>query len=440
LKRFNNLSEIIIRNKMKEIGRDILISFVSILATVFTGIRGIKENNGTMAADHKSSETRYPDLFAQLLGKSNEEVQRKINEAFNMLFYGDSAEHRIFYPSGPDMALIEDILHADVRTEGISYGMMIAVQLDRRKEFDKIWKWAKTYMQHQEGQRKYFFAWHCRPNGEILDSNSATDGEEWIVTALFFASARWGSGEGIYNYRAEAQAILDAMLTKTESSDSRAVVTNMFSRKEKQVVFVPSGEADDFTDPSYHLPHFYEVWSRCADKENLFWKEAAGTSREFLKKTINPVTGLAPDYAKFDGTPFDPWGGGNDNFQYDAWRVAMNVAADYIWLGSDKWEVEYSDRILTFFYNQGIKTYGDLFTLDGKPLGQNHSAGLVAMNACAALASTLEIRKDFVQELWNTSVPQGGGRYYDGLLYMLALLQVSGQFRMYETPRAVPDK
>ena len=68
--------------------------------------------------------------------------------------------------------------------------------------------------------------------------------------ALLFASERWGNGEWIYNYKAEAQKILDAMLSKTESSDSRNVVTNIFNKKEKQVVFVPSGEADDFTDPS----------------------------------------------------------------------------------------------------------------------------------------------------------------------------------------------
>ena len=58
--------------------------------------------------------------------------------------------------------------------------------------------------------------------------------------------------------------------------------------------------------------------------------------------------------------------------------------------------------------------------------------GLVAMNAVAALASTNENRKDFVEELWNTSIPSGHGRYYDGMLYLLAMLQVSGNFRIYD--------
>ena len=192
-----------------------------------------------------------------------------------------------------------------------------------------------------EGQSKDLFAWHCKPSGEKISSNSASDGEEWFVMALFFASARWGNGEGIYNYQNEAQKILDAMLNKTETSDADSVITNMFNKKVKQVVFVPTGAADDFTDPSYHLPHFYELWARWADKNNQFWKESADSSRSYLKKVVNPQTGLAPDYSNFDGTPMDAtWGGGHDNFQYDAWRVGMNIAMDYSWFAKDKLTIE----------------------------------------------------------------------------------------------------
>ena len=53
------------------------------------------------------------------------------------------------------------------------------------------------------------------------------------------------------------------------------------------------------------------------------------------------------------------------------------------------------------------------------------------MNAVAALASTNVNRKDFVEELWNAEIPSGEYRYYDGLLYMLAMLQASGNFRIY---------
>jgi oligosaccharide reducing-end xylanase len=383
----------------------------------------------------------YSNLFAELLNKTKSQIKTKVNGAFNQLFYGDDNTQRIYHPVEPDLAYIEDILHSDVRTEGMSYGMMIAVQLNKKSEFDRLWKWAKIYMQHNSGTRKNYFAWHCKTDGSILDPNSASDGEEWFVMSLLFASARWGNGEGIYNYQAEAQSILDAMLNKEASSDQDDVITNMFNKKEHQVVFVPVGNADDFTDPSYHLPHFYELWGRWADKGNQFWCGAATASRQFLKKTVNPKTGLAPDYAHFDGLPTNPpWGGVHDNFGYDAWRVAMNIAVDFEWFAKDDWAVNQSNRLLNFFYSQGTGKYGNLFTLDGRQLSNDHSAGLVAMNAVACLASTNNNRKDFVEELWDTPVPNGPPRYYDGLLYMLALLQVSGNFKIYNLMRnPVPD-
>ncbi|HLF02669.1 MAG TPA: glycoside hydrolase, partial [Anaerolineales bacterium] len=59
------------------------------------------------------------------------------------------------------------------------------------------------------------------------------------------------------------------------------------------------------------------------------------------------------------------------------------------------------------------------------------STGLVAMAATAALAADPEKGKPFVQALWDTKIPTGRWRYYDGLLYTLALLHVSGNFRIY---------
>ena len=374
----------------------------------------------------------YPNLFVELLGKSQNEVDAKIDTVYQQLFYGKDDSERIYYPVDPDMGYIEDVNNRDVRSEGMSYGMMVTVQLNKQEEFNRIWKWAKTYMQHKEGQRKGYFAWSVQTTGAVIDSNSASDGEEWFVTALYLAAARWGNGEGIFNYQKEAQAILDAMLSKVDSSNSTQVVTNMFNKKEKKVVFVPIGNADDFTDPSYHVPHFYELWARQVDKNQQFWADVADTSRQYLKRAVHPKTGLAPDYSLFDGTPMTPpWGGGHDAYRFDAWRVAMNVAVDYVWFGNNPWAVEQSNRMLSFFKSQGLETYPNQYALDGKPLSNSRSSGHWAMNAVAALAATDECRKDFVQILWDLPVPTGRYRYYDGILQMLALLQVSGNFRIY---------
>ncbi|MDZ7269561.1 MAG: hypothetical protein ONB48_19925 [candidate division KSB1 bacterium] len=40
--------------------------------------------------------------------------------------------------------------------------------------------------------------------------------------------------------------------------------------------------------------------------------------------------------------------------------------------------------------------------------------------------------KEFVAALWAPPIPRGPGRYYDGLLSLLAMLQLSGNFRIYD--------
>lgn len=159
--------------------------------------------------------------------------------------------------------------------------------------------------------------------------------------------------------------------------------------------------------------------------------EATVKSRAFWKTAVHPESGLLPDYAEFDGTPtdIDP-SGFHEDFRFDAWRNGMNIAVDYSWFGEDAWAVEQSNRWLDFFANQGLTSYVNQYTLDGKPLSRSRSSGLIAMNGAAALAGDHPQRADFVQALWDLETPSGTWRYYDGLLYMMALLQASGNFQI----------
>ena len=161
-------------------------------------------------------------------------------------------------------------------------------------------------------------------------------------------------------------------------------------------------------------------------------KPAATASRDYFQRAAHPTTGLTPEYSDFDGTPWAaPWRPNSTNFVADAWRTAMNWSVDWTWWQADPREPELSNRLLRFFGSQGINTYASRFTLDGKPLGNDHSSGLVAMNAVAGLAAEPARAKPFTEALWNTPVPRGRYRYYDGMLYLLAMLHCSGEFRIW---------
>jgi hypothetical protein len=222
---------------------------------------------------------------------------------------------------------------------------------------------------------------------------------------------------------------------------------SMFNTTHKMTVFSTIGSAANYTDPSYHLPAFYEVWAveieegedywdiwggeAAARTDAQFYRDAATASRAFFKTTVHATTGLGPDYANFDGTPT---GGEHQDFRYDAWRIAMNIGVDYAWWQKDPWQVTFADRIQSFFHGKGVTTYGSLWNLNGNgPLqnGNDHSPGLVACNAVASLAASHSRRVDFINNFWDISMTSGQYRYYDGCLYMLGLLHVSGNFKIY---------
>jgi Endoglucanase Y len=372
----------------------------------------------------------YRDIFVET-GRTEAQVQDKLSTMFDKFFKGDTNNQRLFYESGTDEAYIRDTGNGDVRSEGMSYGMMICVMLDKKTEFDKLWKWARTHMYQTSGQYKGFFAWQCNYDGGIMDTTPASDGDEYFAMSLLFASRRWGNGTGIFNYETEAQTILDAMLHQSDDGSGY----NLINKTQNEVVFCPSAGNYDFTDPSYHLPAFYELFALWGpERDRATWSTVAAKSREFFKKSTNSTTGLNPDYANFDGSPKEvSWSSGHGDFRYDAWRVASNVCVDYAWWQKDTWaSTTFAPKIQAFFKKEGVSTHGSNYTLAGSKLNNDHSPGLIAMNAVTAMASSdLTTAKPFVDELWNTAVPSGQYRYYDGMLYMLGMLHLSGNFKIW---------
>lgn len=363
----------------------------------------------------------------QEAGYSQEEINSKLRAMEQQFFEGDAENGRLYYELGSDEAYILDTGNDDVRTESMSYGMMICVQLNKKAEFDKLWRFVKNHCVHKSGPNKGYMAWQLNKDGSIKDNNAAPDGDEYIATALMFAAGRWGNNTGI-DYWKEANCILENMLSKSHYVNSSHV--NMFNKDEKQIVFVPYAQSAVHTDPSYHMPAFYELWSKWANNNRQFWKECADKSREMYPKFANSTTGLMPDYAEFSG---EARSGEHSDFRYDAWRCAMHMATDYMWFNGSETEKQQTKKLLDFFYGEGIKDYKALYHLDGTPIyGGDHSPGLVGCNAVGAMIYEDVKAWDFVDDFFEMTFPTGHYRYYDGCLYFLSYLHASGNFKMYK--------
>jgi oligosaccharide reducing-end xylanase len=396
---------------------------------------------------------KYRNLFVEA-GHSPKQIQAKIDTAYAQLFHGDPKTQAIAYSAGSNanglLMYVNDVHSRDVRSEGMSYGMMIAVQLDEKADFDAMWNWAKTYMYISDPKHPSYgyFSWSCKTDGSPNEETPAPDGEEYFAMSLLFAGNRWPGGHGIYDYHAEAEKLLTAMrhraiITGPTKFGERSVGAEV-NEENVMILFVPGITPHPFTDPSYHLPAFYELWARWGPEEDrAFWAMAAEISRGYFVKSTNPQTGLSPSYSNFDGTPHSTPFPMSTIFAYDAWRTASNWSVDWSWWQKAPVEQQLSDRIQKFFAAEGIEQYGPLYTLDGKDWNATqgkphevHPQGLTATNAVAGLAATDSSRaKLFTEALWNASLPEGEYRYYDGMLYLMSFMHASGEFRIL-TPKS----
>src|SRR6478752_9780583 len=350
------------------------------------------------------------NLFSEVLCKSAADVQDKMNGLVQQLFHGSGADQPIYYQlsANASQAYIEDIASGDIRSEGQSYGMFIAVQMNMRTEFDKLWSYAKSCMQQPSG----VFAWQmnvdsCSPKS----TGQAPDGDEYFAEALRLAHRRWGS-DGSINYRAEALKIM------------AAVVAHDFNANPAVVKF---SAGSNFSDPSYVLPLFYAEWA-CFDTANAtVWQNAASYARTYFPKVINASTGLAPYQANFDGSEYSA----GNTFNADAWRVPMNIMADFTVNGVGTWQAGYSATSAAFWKSQGLSKYGGKYSLTGTAMDSNHGAGLTGVNAMLAFGLSAADAKPFLQAAWDQKTPTGQYRYYDGTLYALSMLYLTGTFSLF---------
>ncbi len=377
------------------------------------------------------------NLFVTLLGKSEAEVQKRIDSLWEHFFtpgdianYDGDDEKTVYYEVGDSMGIIVDTGSNDVRTEGMSYGMMISLQLGKREVFDRLWRWAKTYMAYPaDSPWDGYFCWQCDLDGKQIGQSNASDGEIYFVTSLFLAAEKWGAPQ----YAAEANGILH----KITSKDGKATgVYNLFDDSTRLVTFVPNEEVHWYSDPSYCLPAFLDLWADKADGKNDFWREAADKARWLLRASSDSITGLFPDYCLFDGKPYrrPNFNYNTDRYQYDAIRCPMNVGMDYYLTGKDRQQQRVMmRRILQFFKKDGFK--GGQFNLDGSEPTDSYTEGMAGANAVGAFAladsdneEDRELAREYVERLWNVQPPTGKWRYYTGMVYFLSMLHVSGRF------------
>lgn len=367
-----------------------------------------------------------PNHFVEVLGVTETDTRSRVEVAFQQLFFGDSDNQTIYYEVGEDQAYIYDALHNDTRIDALGYGMLVTVQVDHQAEFNRLWNYTKLYFQYQSGPYEGYFRQICDVSGESCREGTGVFGAFLVTTALLMAEGRWGNGEGIYDYGAEARSQLRVMREKeTLSGGVVDGVVNLFDGETHLPRSLPEEAQAGTVNPGTVMPAFFEYWG--AVTGDVFWTRAAHRGREFLINVAHPRTGLAPRLGAHDGSV----PAGDAVFNESAYPVGFNLAVDQAWFREDRRQVDVANRLVRFFYELPDQPYPAIYSQEGGPLNWTPSGALVALNGATAGIASIANRDRLIRVVWLTPMPQGIARFYDGINQLLSLLYLSGQLRAY---------
>lgn len=392
------------------IALSVLFVFVSCNKNDQPGTQGGSSEGGPDTPEIQKMESP----FKTVLGKTDEEISQKLSQMWDHYFVNSS--NKVYYEKGDDEAYILDANNNDVRSVGMSWGMMICVQTDHKAEFDKLFSFVKKNMINGAG----LVAFNATTNGVVSDSGPIPLGDIYYAASLLFAGNRWKDNSYI---EAAKQHI--------------KLAKSLFDTNKNIVGFSTSPVYMEFTDPSYSVPVFYDLFSRWSDNDSEFWKKAAKTARQYLCNSSNMNSGLFTELNNYDGSPHKfEYKQDADQFSDDAIRCAIHFGMDYYLSGEDKANQEaMAGRLIRFFEKDNYQHC--YFAWDGSSASGFYRLGLQGSNAvaCYCLLNNedyAELVKKNLATAWNASLATGQYRYYDGFVHYMSMLHLCAAFKLWE--------
>ena len=359
------------------------------------------------------------------VGVTEEEADQAIRSAYEQLFFGARDTQAIYREDGDDAGYIEEVHYQDVRTDAIGYGMFVTVQVDDQEVFDRLWTWTKRYMLMTKAPREGLLRWRCSTAGTDCATSAATDATSFIATSLFLAQAKWGAA-GEHDYEADANMLLDAMvLTEERNGGIVDAVQNMFDVGARLPRKTSSRNDEPYLFTDYVMPAFYDYWSQWRTEDSEFWRQTAEASRDLLRTAVVAGNGLIPLEIQSDGSPAPT----ADYYDERAARTLLNRWFCHAWTGPHPWVYVLNRRLLDFLSEQDplVSSY----YLTGKARGDRNTVAHLSLTATAAAATEEPATyASFLQALADAPIPEGDERYYNGMLYLLSFMAVSGNIEV----------
>jgi endo-1,4-beta-D-glucanase Y len=313
----------------------------------------------------------------------------------------------------------------DTVSEGIAYGMLIAVYMNDKALFDGLYGYWKGHVATNS-----LMTW-CIPSGGgscSASGGTATDADEDAAFAMMMASKQWSGG----SYAADAMTLIHAVLA-TDMSGSYIKAGSNYS-------------ASQITNPSYFAPAFYRAFAAFDTANATAWNNLASGAYTLLNAISGSSSnGLVPAWCTGGSCSAAASNGAATDtiYQYDSHRTPWRIGMDYCWYGTAAAKT-YIDKTSAFFAGKGMNGVGriyDLYNLNGMEASGAavNSASIIGTAAAGAMGSSANaaFMNDGYQltlDLLNRGVYGYDGvnksaySYFNATVGMLMLLTMSGNF------------
>ncbi|MBN2574395.1 MAG: hypothetical protein JXP73_07505 [Deltaproteobacteria bacterium] len=269
----------------------------------------------------------------------------------------------------------------DTVSEGIAYGMMIAVSMNDKELFDQLYSYWKS---HDAGGG--LMTW-CIPAGSgscSASGGSATDADEDAAFALLQADKVFGGG----SYKSDAMSMISSIWAKDIDKSSKLPTGGSnYSSTSGQV-----------TNPSYFAPSMYAAFKAAGDSND--WDGVIAAVYKALNTDLvgTNSNGLYAAWCSNNCSAIGRNADDNDKFyQYDSHRIPMRIGMDYCY--NNRAEAKtYVAKTTKFFATNanagqnGVSRIFDMYdpatnnAAAANPTPQNNSASIIGTAAVGAMA------------------------------------------------------
>ena len=385
-------------------------------------------HNFPFPQNRENSRCVYPTLYR------NEDLQAIYTQWKNDTVTSDgtskcaSACRRVKRPNEPGLEKNSTV------SEGIGYGMLIAVYMDDQALFDDLWRYEQSWLDGKTG----LMNWYINAAGTDLGGNPsgagpATDADEDMAFALLMADKQWG-GKG--------------SLGKNYLDYAKSQMSAIWNNEIYNYIYLRAGPwaNDSNLNLSYFAPSYYKLFAKIDQTPTSNWTKVTDTMYTVLGAALNASNGnqnngLVPAWCDSSGKPTG--GSSPTNYQYDSCRTPFRIGLDWC-LNGDTRAQAYVAKTSSFFSGTvgGATKIVDGYALNGTPQAQYQTGANAAIQSAAFVgpagvgAMSSSTYQTFVNDAYGVLITGKaivGGTYYDESWMMLSLLMMTANFVDYTT-------